>query len=187
MYRIQRRNELAPLEGRGKLKRKSRLWYNSQLLEQGKVTRNRERAFKKYREDHHMRAFITKCHIYHEMLGINKRQYIITKVNEPTNKSRQLFKLVGNLLGKNDKNPMPLSTSSSHLAEEFTEFFHTKIETIREKFKDIGPYQPRQLDVPLLRKFTPVTTSQLEKTIRGMSLKICQLDVIPTDKLKEVL
>ena len=47
---------------------------------------------------------------------------------------------------------MPPSTSNSQLAEEFTEFSHTKIEIIREKFKDIEPYQPRQLDVPLLRK-----------------------------------
>ena len=82
---------------------------------------------------------------------------------------------------------MPPPTSNSQLAEEFTKFFHAKIETIREKFKDIEPYQPRQLDVPLLRNFAPVTTSQLDKTMRGMSLKTCQLDIIPTDKLKEVL
>ena len=38
-------DELTLLEDRGKPKRKSRPWYNSQLLEQRKVTRNRERAF----------------------------------------------------------------------------------------------------------------------------------------------
>ena len=66
-------------------------------------------------------------------------------------------------------------------------FFHTKMEKIGKKFKDIEPYQPTQLDVPQIRKFAPVTTSQLEKTIRGMPSKTCQLDIIPTDKLKEVL
>ena len=54
-------------------------------------------------------------------------------------------------------------------------------------FKDTEPYHPRQLDVPLLKKFRPVTTSHLEKTITGMPLKTCQLDIIPTDKLKVVL
>ena len=34
---------------------------------------------------------------------------------------------------------------------------------------------------------TLVTTSQLENTIRGMPAETCQLDIIPTDKLKEVL
>ena len=36
-------DELAPLEDNSKPKRKSRPWYNGQLLEQRKFTRNRER------------------------------------------------------------------------------------------------------------------------------------------------
>ena len=60
-------------------------------------------------------------------------------------------------MGKTDENPMPSSNSNSQLAEEFVEFFHTKKEKKnREKFKGIEVYQPRKLDVPLLRKFTPV-------------------------------
>ena len=82
---------------------------------------------------------------------------------------------------------MPPSTSVSQLAGVFVEFFHIKIEKNREQFKDIEPYWPRQLDVPLLRKSAPVTTSQLDITIRGMPLMTCQLDIIPIDKLKEVL
>ena len=82
---------------------------------------------------------------------------------------------------------MPPSITISQLTEELMEFFHTKLEKNREKFKDTEPYQPKQLDVSLLKKFAPVPTGQLEKTIRGMSLKICQLDIIPTDRPKEVL
>ena len=58
----------------------------------------------------------------------------MNKVNESTNNSRQLFKFAANLLGTKDENPMPPSTSNSQLAEEFVEFFHTKIERIGEKF-----------------------------------------------------
>ena len=50
--------------------------------------------------------------------------------------------------------------------------------------KIIELYQPRQLDVQLLRNLHQL---QLEKTIRGMPMKTCQLSIIPTDKLKEVL
>ena len=101
-------DELTPLEDRGKQKRKSRPWYNSQLLEQRKVTRNRERAFIKYREDHHWRAFSRERNRYNRILEFNKRHYIITKVSESTNGSRQLFKFVGNLLGKRMKIQCPL-------------------------------------------------------------------------------
>ena len=93
-------DELASLEDRGKPKRKSRPWYNSQLLEQRKTTRNRGRAFNKYREDHHWRAFTREQNRHNRMLEFNKRQYIITKDNESTSNSGQLFKLVGNVLGK---------------------------------------------------------------------------------------
>ena len=91
-------DKLAPLEDRGKPKRKNRLWYTSQLLEQRKVTRNRETAFNKYREDHHWRAFTREWNRHSRRLDFNKRQYIIAKVNESTNNCKQLFKLVGNLL-----------------------------------------------------------------------------------------
>ena len=42
-----------------------------------------------------------------------------------------------------------------------------------EKFKDIEPYQPRQLDVPLLRKFSPVTARKdnQRNAIKDMSTR----------------
>ena len=64
-------DELAPLEDRGKPKSKSRPWYNSQLLEQRKVTRNRERTFIKYRGNHHWRAFNRERNRYNRMLEFN--------------------------------------------------------------------------------------------------------------------
>ena len=72
---------------------------------------------------------------------------------------------------KKDEHAMPPSTSNSQLVEEIMEYFNTKIEENRKMFKDIEPYQPRQLDVPLLRKFTPVTTSQLEKDNQRNAIK----------------
>ena len=57
-------DELAPLEDRGKSKGKSRPWYNSQLLEHRKVTRNRDRSFDKYRDNLHWRAGTTEWNRY---------------------------------------------------------------------------------------------------------------------------
>ena len=48
---------------------------------------------------------------------------------------------------------MPPSTSKSQLAEEFAEFFHTKIEKkIRKSLKILIHINLDNLDVPLLRK-----------------------------------
>ena len=43
------------------------------------------------------------------------------------------------------------------------DFFLNKINIIRERFTNIPAYQSRQLDTPQLRKFVPVTQSELAK------------------------
>ena len=63
---------------------------------------------------------------------------------------------------------MPLGKTDSQIADEFATFFLDKIDWIRDKFKGIAPYQPRQLGMPQLEKFAPITSGQLEKTIHGM-------------------
>ena len=69
------------------------------------------------------------------MLEFNKRHYIISKVSKSTKNSRQLLKLVGNLLEKKDENSMPPITSNSQLVEEFVDVFLTKIENIGKSLK----------------------------------------------------
>ena len=56
---------------------------------------------------------------------------------------------------------------------------------IREQFKDIQPYQPRNLDTPPLNKFQPVTTKHLGKIINSMPSKLVPRYI--TNRLKQVL
>ena len=122
------------------------------------------------------------------MLEFQKRHYLVTKVEEATTDSKQLFQLVGTLPGHKEDNPLPEATSNSALAEDFASFFHDKIDNIQNRFNNIQPYKPNEkYNVPLLRKFTPRSARQLERTINSMPSKTCALDIIPTAKLKEVL
>ena len=73
----------------------------------------------------------------------------------------------------------------SQLAEGLVDFFLNKID--KKGFTNIPAYQPRQLDTPTLRKFASVTQSPLAKIIKAMPAKACQLDIIPTDRFKQVL
>ena len=97
------------------------------------------------------------------------RHYLVTKVEEATLNSRQLFQLVRSLLGCKEDNPLPETTSDSALAEDFASFFHDKIDNIRSRFKDIQPYKPDdKCNVPLLHKFAPISAKELERTITSM-------------------
>ena len=98
------------------------------------------------------------------MLDFSKRHYLVTQVTEATKDSKKLFKIINNLLGKKNVNPLPPATDNRQLTEEFADCFLNKIEKkIREQFTSIQPYQPRQLDTTPLSKFASVTTSQLRK------------------------
>ena len=137
--------------------------------------RNRERAYIKYRENHHWRAFTRECNRYNRMLDYNKRHYLVTKVNEANKDSKQLFRALNSILGNKNEKPLPTGTTNSQLAEDFADFLLNKINKIREGFTNIPAYQLRQLDTPKLNKFTLVTQGQLEKIIKTMPAKTYQL------------
>ena len=119
------------------------------------------------------------------MLEYNKRHHLVTIIKEANKDSKQLFKALDSILGT--INQLPTGTTNSQLAEDFADFFLNKIERIREVFTNVPAYQPNEIDTPKLKNFTPITQSQLEKTIKAMPTKSCQLDFIPTDKLKKVI
>ena len=120
------------------------------------------------------------------MLEFQKRHYLVTKVEEATTDSKQLFQLVGALLGRKEENPLPEANSDSILAENFASYFHEKIDNIRSRFTTITPYRPEERsEVPLLDEFTPISEMQLEKTIARMSSKTCSLDIIPSARQKK--
>ena len=180
-------DELAPLQDRRKKKIPSRPWYNSTLKEQKRV-RTREHIYNRDRQLHQWKAFTRERNRYTRMLEFQKMHYLVTKVEEATTDSRQLFQLVGTLLGCKEENPLPEATSDSILAEEFAGFFHDKIDNIRSRFNTTAPYKPEEkCDVPLLNKFMPISATRLEKTITSMPSKTCALDIMPTARLKEVL
>ena len=179
-------DELAPLQDRRKKKIPSRPWYNATLKEHKRIVRTRECIYNRDRQLHQWKAFTRERNRYTRMLEFQKRHHLVTKVEEATTDSRQLFQLVGTLLGCKEENLLPEANSDSILAEEFAGFFHDKIDNIRSRFNTTVPYKPEEkCDVPLLNKFMPISARQLEKTITNMPSKTC--DIMPTARFKEVL
>ena len=121
------------------------------------------------------------------MLEYNKRHHLVTTIKETSKDPKQLFRALNSILGNKNENQLPKGTTNSQLAEDFTDYFLEKIDKIREGFTNIPAYKPNKRDTPKLKNFTSITQNQLEKTMREMPTKSCQLNVIPTDKLKRIL
>ena len=86
------------------------------------------------------------------MLEFQKRHYLVTKVEEAMTDSKQLFQLVGSLLGHIADNPLPEASSDSALAEDFASFFHDKIHNIRSRFNNKQPYKPNEVQHSTTKK-----------------------------------
>ena len=84
-------------------------------------------------------------------------------------------------------NPMPPNKTDEELANEFANYFLDKLEKIRSKFTAVRPYTPTVYDTPALQRLTTLTTDLLYKVIMDMPTKSCELDIISTKLLKQVL
>ena len=99
--------------------------------------------------------------------------------------TKKLFKLVNEITGNKDQNPLSEAKSDKDLADEFAQFFN-KIEKIREQFESLPTYGINNKDVPKLEKFATLSEKNLYKLIMEMPTKLCEIGIIPTKLLKRV-
>ena len=104
----------------------ARPWYNSRVLGQKRIVRNRENKYIKYKQDHHWKAFTKERNRYNTMLRFNKTASIVEPVHSSQNNSKKLFRLVNKLLGKENSNPMPPARKPEHLCEDFCHVLQRK-------------------------------------------------------------
>ena len=95
--------------------------------------------------------------------------------------------IVNKLLGNITENPLPPNKTDEELAEDFAKFFLSKIEKIREKFINMPAYKPAQHDTPKFASFHPLTETEVCTVIMNMKNKHCELDIILTSTLKQML
>ena len=65
--------------------------------------------------------------------------------------------------------------------------FMSKIKSIKDTLDSHPFYKPTRRDVPKLSRFLRITEDQVEKIIRCMPSKCCELDVMPPTILKQII
>ena len=160
--------------------------FNDAVKAQHKVVRRREHAWLKYKLDSNWIAYKKERNIYNRLLTYSKHQSLSKKINDLRGNTKGLYKLTANLTGITPQNPMPQDKNDAQLAKEFAEFFIDKIDKIRQQFHNTVAYISEANDVPQLRKFNPVTESNVEEIINSMHSKSCELDAIPMPLLKRL-
>ena len=107
---------------------------------------------------------------------------------------KQLYGVISSLLGRVKDNPLPPHTSDVALANEFLHFFAQKIAKIRDELDNsIIEESPStdNLSSPQVKtaftEFRTLSEMDISKLSRESKSTRCELDVIPTPKLKDNL
>ena len=124
---------------------------------------------------------------YYATLNTKKKACLRLQIADCKGDSSKLYKLVTNLTSKQEEEQQPNHRDTESLANDFAQYFQDKILKIRELFKGIEPYQPKDTGAPLLQKFAPMTVAEVTLIIKSMKSKSCELDIIPTHILKQML
>ena len=103
--------------------------YDNELKQQRKILKNRECKWFIYSEDCHWHAYKYKRNRYINMLNFKKIHSLHQLVKQNSTDSKNLFKLINDIAGNKDQNPLPASKPDKDLAEEFAQFLLNKIET----------------------------------------------------------
>ena len=135
----------------------------------------------------HLKALKLERNKYKHMLQESKVSVLSAKVEECGKDSKKLYRLITELTGGPKENPFPDNIEENSLANQFAEFFLNKIKNIRSQLDSYPKYEPQQRDCATFHHFSPLDEEKVLNLICGMASKTCELDVIPTKILKEVI
>ena len=109
------------------------------------------------------------------------------KIKDCGTYAKKLYTLINNLTNNNKDNPLPESQSDEGLANQIVQYFMSKIKSIRDSLDSHPLYKQRRRGIPKFSRFSRVADDQVEKIIRGMPSKCCELDVMPHKILKQII
>ena len=124
------------------------------------------------------------------MLKDAKTMAVSNLIMECDRDIKKLYQVIYNMTGKHSIKPSPDSDSDKELANNFAEFFINKIKVIRDQLNEYPKLDPSVNSKPIptmLNKFKPMSAEDIILIIKSMVSKSCELDVVSTTLLKDIL
>ena len=85
--------------------------------------------------EYNLNAFYQQRRYVANIIKQAQRSFYIEKLLENRTNFKEIFTITNKLLGRNDPLPLPPSDDPARLAQEFSDFFHDKIDNIMLQLK----------------------------------------------------
>ena len=110
-------------------------WYNNYIREQKRICRRLERSWRHFHTETDHQAYINQCTVVKQSIYTSTMDYYSDLINEAGIHSKALFRNVDRLLHRKAEKFLPTCSSAAALANNFAEFFETKIIDIQNQIK----------------------------------------------------
>ena len=178
----------APLLNRTITLRPHAPWYSAELRDAKHKRRQLERRWRSTKLEVHHQLYRDYCVVVNRLLCSTKLTYYETQIEQCPHNSKAMFRTVNMLMDNKGGCPLPSHTSDLQLASDFSDFFTSKVSTIRESLnhEDTPSFVPPLDDdaTATLHSFTPTTIEEIVRIIKLSPNKSCELDPLPTWLLK---
>jgi hypothetical protein len=182
----------APLKKKLKVIRRIVPWYNSEIKDAKKDKVKAEKMWRASGLTVHLDIYKERRNYVTYLIKNAKQKYYSDIITESKGDQKTLFKVVNQLLHKNNTSKLPTHSSKEELCNNMADYFVSKIEKIRMDL-DVLRSGNLETDSPHcnlshpLTSFKPVSQECMKKIIISSASKSCALDPLPTSLIKENL
>ncbi|KAK6187422.1 hypothetical protein SNE40_005455 [Patella caerulea] len=122
------------------------------------------------------------------LIALAKRSFTKDCLLSNKHNPREVYKITNSLLKPRKAKVLPSVQNDASLSDQFSEFFHDKVSTIRQELsvnKPTNIFTEKKFEGPTLENFCLATEDEIRETIQKSASKSCSLDPLPTWILKK--
>ena len=168
----------------------SQPWFNDRINEEIRVRCIKECMWKNNPTKYNLNAFYQQRRNVANIIKQAQRSFYIEKLLENRTNFKEIFTITNKLLGRNDSSPLPPSEDPARLAQEFSDHFQDKINSIMLELKPTAdcPINNRYIGDGFLThycmdEFNEVREQEVLKLLTTAPAKSCELDPFPSKLL----
>lgn len=161
-------------------------WYNEEVDRAKKLKKRKERQWRRSKTELSRREYTSARNNEKKVIIARKREYYQNKAVPVAGNLNKLYKILDNLTGKKKRKRLPEGFLDCNLANDFINFFDTKIYNITRSFRDDSDdYFPLWAPVPnnRLTSFTCITLESLQSIVKRSKPTHCAHDPLPFGEL----
>ena len=160
-------------------------WFDKNAKDLKAKMRKQEKIWRKKKDPNELLKFKAIKKEYRHLIHSNKVLHFNKSINEASGNPKQLFAITMGLMGKTKTNHLPEANDDKALADEFADYFISKIEKIRNNLCQAPNYIPDNTATSNFCVFNEVSNDTVLKVIQASKPTTCATDPLPSSLLKK--